>query len=129
MESGPEIMTMQASFRVDLNRVRSRLRESVSQKAVRVAQGLLDSFISRSPVYSGNFRASWNVSEGKATYVRISSGSVYATLPPPKIKIVATNSFPVFYITNGQPYAQALEYGWSNQAPLGIIRVTLASLR
>ena len=120
---------MQASFRVDLSRIRSKLRESVNQKAERITQKLVNSFITRSPVFSGNFRASWNVSEGQATYIRIDSGSPVAVLPPPVIRVKAVGTTPVFYITNGQPYAQALEYGWSNQAPLGIIRVTLASLR
>lgn len=120
---------MQANFRVDLSRIRSKLRESASQKAVRITQKLVDSFIARSPVFSGNFRASWNVSEGKATYIRIESGAPQVVLPPPVIRVTAVGNLPVFYITNGQPYANALEYGWSNQAPLGIIRVTLASLR
>ena len=31
----------------------------------------------------------------------------------------------VYYLTNNLPYARRLEYGWSNQAPRGMVRVTL----
>lgn len=32
----------------------------------------------------------------------------------------------VIYIMNNVPYAQRLEYGWSKQAPAGMVRVTVA---
>ena len=32
----------------------------------------------------------------------------------------------VFYLTNPQPYAMRIEYGWSRQAPAGMVRVALA---
>lgn len=31
-----------------------------------------------------------------------------------------------YYIVNNLPYARTLEYGWSNQAPMGIVGVTKA---
>lgn len=120
---------MQASFRVDIDRIRTRVGQTVSKKVDSITQRLVDGFVSRSPVYTGNFRASWNVSEGRAVYVKVDSGSPAAALPPPVIKVKSLSRFPVMYITNGQPYAQKLEYGWSNQAPMGFVRVTIASLR
>lgn len=120
---------MRASFRVDLNRVRSKIGEGVKVKAERIAQKLVDSFIRDSPVYSGNFRASWNVTEGFPIYVRALGGSPSNPTTAPRIVVKARNNFPVFFITNGQPYAQKLEYGSSKQAPSGIIRINIASLR
>ena len=32
----------------------------------------------------------------------------------------------VFYFTNNQPYALRLEYGWSDQAPNGMVRLAIA---
>lgn len=123
-------MTMKGTFRVNTSRIRSNLGESVGKKAERVTQKLVDQFIERSPVRTGNFRASWNVSEGFPVFKMVVDGSVAAVLGPPTILVKAKQMFPVFYITNGQPYGQRLEYGWSKtQAPYGIIRVTIASLR
>lgn len=120
---------MRASFRVDLNRVRSKIGESVKVKAERITQKLVDSFIRDSPVYRGNFRASWNVTEGFPVYVRALDGNPSNPSTAPKIIVKARNNFPVFFITNGQPYGKVLEYGSSNQAPNGIIRINIASLR
>jgi hypothetical protein len=41
---------------------------------------------------------------------------------------VSKQEFPQFgyYITNNLPYAERLEYGWSGQAPSGMIRLSLA---
>lgn len=120
---------MQASFRVDVGRVRSRLNETVKRKAERITQFLVDGFIERSPVRTGRFRKSWNVSEGMPVFLKIDEVNVTGVLSAPKIVVKATSNFPVFYITNGQPYAQKLEYGSSKQAPYGMVRVTIASLR
>ena len=32
-----------------------------------------------------------------------------------------------FYFTSNLPYAERLEYGWSEQAPAGMVRVSVAS--
>ena len=34
-----------------------------------------------------------------------------------------------FYLTNNAPYATALEYGWSTQAPKGMVRITATKYR
>ncbi len=122
-------MSITGSFRVDLNRVRSKIGEAVKVKAERITQKLVDSFVEDSPVYSGNFRASWNISEGFPIYRSELGGSPASILPAPSFNVKAKTLFPVFFITNGKPYARFLEYGGSNQAPLGIIRINIASLR
>lgn len=120
---------MRGTFKVNISRVRSKIGEAVTAKAERITQKLVDGFIEASPVYSGSFRASWNVSEGYPDFRVVTGGSKEAPLPAPEFKIKAKTVFPVFYITNGQPYAQMLEYGWSYlQAPYGVVRVTIASL-
>jgi hypothetical protein len=32
----------------------------------------------------------------------------------------------IFYLTNNLPYGERLEYGYSKQAPSGMVRITLA---
>jgi len=120
---------MKASFRVDLNRIRSKVGEGVRTKAERITQQLVNGFIRDSPRWSGAFQASWNVSEGTPIFISVGRGRKPDTFAAPVIVVKAKTNFPVFFITNGQPYAQKLEYGWSDQAPMGIVRVNIASLR
>lgn len=121
---------MRGTFYVRLDRFRNRVGEKVRQKAERITQTLVNGFIERSPVFSGNFRASWRVSQGVPIFHAEMSGSEKSPLPAPKIIVKASTNFPIFYITNGQPYGQMLENGWSKtQAPYGMIRITIASMR
>ena len=103
--------------------------EKVKQKAERITQKLVDEFIEMSPVYRGHFRASWNVSEGAPQFKYTLGGSPSSPLSGPRFQVRSTKDFPVFFITNGAPYAKKLEYGSSEQAPYGIVRVTIASMR
>ena len=120
---------MQARWDLRLDRFRSRMGEAVQQKAERVTQTLVDRFIDRSPVRTGNYRAAWNVSEGQPVFKYVLDGSLGAVLPKPKFNVKAKSQFPVFFITNGQPYAQVIENGSSAQAPYGVVRVTIAGMR
>jgi hypothetical protein len=120
---------LQARWNLNLNRFRNKIGEKVKQKAERVTQTLVDGFIEMSPVYRGHFRASWNVSEGVPRFVQAKGGSPEAPLGSPNVRVRATKDFPVFFITNGQPYGKKLEYGSSRQAPNGVVRVTIAGMK
>lgn len=60
----------------------------------------------------GKLKASWDVNFGTIgmTRVRLRANGVIAT------------------ISNDQPYAQRVEYGWSSQAPQGMLRISLLEL-
>lgn len=121
---------MKMAFDFDISKFRSQLGEAVQKKAERITQQIVNGVIARSPVDSGAFRQSWNVSEGRPIYIQVGRGRGNGSpLPAPRITVTATTQFPVFYITNGQPYAEELENGSSGQAPAGMVRVTLASIR
>lgn len=120
---------MQGSWNFNLDRMRTRLEESVKRKTERATQKIYDSVVKLSPVDTGNFVSSWTVSEGRPVFVRREEGSRDSVLSAPRVKVRANSTFPVFYITNGQPYGQRLEYGWSDQAPQGMIRITMSGLR
>jgi len=79
----------------------------------------------------GRFRGAWDVSLNFAS-----------TKPPDRIDPngaetiaaaqVALENFvagPSIYLVNNMPYAQRLEYGWSKQAPAGMVRVTVAEFQ
>jgi hypothetical protein len=110
--------------------IRTFLGGEVRKKAEQTAQLLFMTCVDLSPVYTGNFRASWNVSEKIPIYKDIYGGSPESPLAPPSVKVKATSDFPKFYITNGKPYAVKIEEGWSRtQAPAGVMREAVKRVR
>lgn len=87
----------------------------------RTTKKMAKDVVSRSPVDTGRFKSNWN-----------------AALNSPDISIDKTegggftsviNSLKIgdkFYFTNNLPYALRLEYGWSDQAPGGMVRLAIA---
>lgn len=111
---------------------------------VRKAKGNLDSvarkvvldvgtrIILRSPVLTGRFRANWQYGESirptgtlaatdktGVTTIRKLGGAVQ----------LAGAGTKLHWLTNNLPYALPLEYGWSKQAPIGMVGVTVAEYR
>lgn len=77
----------------------------------------------------GRFRSSWVVSVGAPSSA--SADEVVLGAATIAAGIDALTGFtvgPPIYIQNNLPYATRLEFGWSTQAPSGMVRVTLAEL-
>ncbi len=98
---------------------------------------LLRSVVLKSPVDTGRFRANWqinesvssntvisNFNEGKAGSTKSSVTSNSLRSGTKKVKS-SDNNFPVFYLTNNLPYATRIENGWSDQAPQGVVAISL----
>ncbi len=85
--------------------------------------------ILKTPVDTGRARGNWQASintpaSGELeTRDKIGSATISEAAPE-------TQSAPgqIYYLTNNLPYAQRLEYGYSNQAPSGMVRLTLTEL-
>ena len=76
----------------------------------------------------GTARANWIPSIGSAETSPIES----TDKERPKTLVRALGqriSGNLFYLTNNVPYIERLEYGWSDQAPKGMMRTTLRSAR
>jgi len=81
------------------------------------------------PVKTGRARGNWqatinNPATGPVTGVDTAGNSTLAEAAP--ITEVAPGN--VYYLTNNLPYAERLEFGWSQQAPSGMVRITLSEL-
>lgn len=122
---------MQVQFRSYINtgRVRGKLVGAVGERTGRVVRSIYNQVIKLSPVLTGNFRASWNVSMDAPEYIMETSGSEDNVVQPRPFPNIRIRQLGVVYITNGQPYAKMLEYGYSAQAPAGVLRVVLARYR
>ena len=114
--------------------------------ATKEATAVLHSVVERSPVgdpslwkgpapagyVPGTFKNNWFVELGSVTgQPRLqpdASGSA-SLQQASNLEGLRSNPFTTIYIYNPLPYANRLEHGWSTQAPMGIVALTVTSLR
>lgn len=116
---------MKANFRAPIAEF-ARLLNLNQATVVRViATELWTKITMRTPVDTGRARASWGMSEGKPI----------ETVPPPgtysgnvSTIINPSGKLPVFIVSNLE-YIEALEHGHSQQAPAGMVRLSIAEVQ
>lgn len=117
------------SLSTDLAKIAARNKA----KLLKVAQNSLmrvgGSIVLKSPVDTGRFRANWMSAYGgidsSTTDTVSTSGAESIGRLDAKLNGLAVGQ--VFYFTNSLPYAERLEYGWSEQAPAGMVRLSVAN--
>lgn len=87
----------------------------------------------KSPVDTGRFKGNWNINIGSPSYT-INESATSTPYGAPVSGDFANVLFTIdgtkpAYITNGLPYAARLETGYSKQAPVGMVDVTLTEYR
>lgn len=97
--------------------------EETKKHTYETAYKLWDAIMELSPVRTGQYRASWNMTVDQPKYTTVDVGGAPGSpLPPPKRPYLrASSGLPTVYIVNGKPYAERIEYGWSGQAPFGVV--------
>ena len=93
----------------------------------KISMELLKKLINKSPVDTGRFRGAWVV--GRNTPDRSEPDTADPSGTSTEIKgINGINSIregDIVYLSNNLDYALMLEYGWSKQAPQGMVAVSL----
>lgn len=84
------------------------------------------SLVLKSPVDTGRFKANWVVGNGFVNTT--TTEGLQAANNEPLINSIKVNGQTI-YLTNSLPYASRLEYGWSKQAPAGMVRITLVEVQ
>lgn len=110
----------------DINALAKKTGRDLETVVKKVTFDIFNSIILKSPVDTGRFRSNWNVSAVTpdfTTTLETSRGSSEAA------KAFSFDVGGVLYISNGLPYARRLEYGYSKQAPYGMVRYTLLEYR
>lgn len=119
---------MALSFSLQIREFVETVRAREDEVIRKLALDILSSVVRMSPVLTGRFRGNWQVGLNapvtgqlqrldKSGAVAIASGSTM---------IAKARAGGVIYLSNNLPYARRLEYGWSKQAPAGMVRITLA---
>lgn len=116
------------SFALDVSKFVEKAKKNPEKVMRQVSIKLFSAIIKASPVDTGRFRMNWMAS-GSAP----ASGITDATDKSGNIATGNATSFVLkatdwreFTLTNNLPYAQRLEYGWSQQAPAGVVRTNVS---
>lgn len=93
----------------------------------KLALEVLDGVVRRSPVDTGRFRGNWMVSLDHASEEtrQGTDKDGAATFAAGQAVIDQAQPGQDIYGSNNLPYAEVLELGWSKQAPVGLVAVTL----
>lgn len=91
------------------------------------ASALGGSLVQRSPVDTGRFKGNWQFGVGGINPEISSSPDISGTGSTWRINagLQTWRAGQTIYITNSLPYAYRLEHGWSQQAPAGMVRLTI----
>lgn len=117
-----------SGFSIPLDRLAERYNAKLEDVVRKSTFDLFRSVTLKSPVDTGRFRANWNVSQGSPDYTITAStnaGRVNAEVG----KAARLPAGGVVFLSNGLPYARRLEYGYSKQAPQGMVRVSVVEYR
>lgn len=118
-------------FSLDLSRLVEKAKGRTELVVKKVMLEAFERVVMKSPVDTGRFRANWVASIGE--YSRVVSESTDQDGSKTTGDINAAVSAmqlrgQTIYLTNSLPYATRLEYGYSKQAPIGMVRTTLAEI-
>ena len=114
-------------FAADLNKLCERAGDKAALVVRRAALELQSGMIERSPVDTGRFKGNWQVGIGSIN-TDASSGEDKSGSGPLGRTAVALETWKpgqTIWLTNSLPYARRLEEGWSQQAPTGVVRLTV----
>jgi hypothetical protein len=92
----------------------------------KIALDVFTNVILMSPVDTGRFRGNWQVAIGTMASgtLEINDKDGTATIGKVQAETMGLKAGQTIFLVNNLPYAQALEYGLSQQAPGGMVRLT-----
>ena len=117
-----------SGFTLDIKNFVEKAKKNPETVARQVSFKLFSAVIKGSPVDTGRFRMNWQTA-GAVAPSGIIDGTDKggaAAIGDAASYIFAASDWNEFTLTNNLPYAERLEYGWSNQAPSGVVRVNVA---
>jgi len=118
----------QGSFALSIAEFVEKSKQAIDSTIREVVIEIGNSVIRMSPVDTGRFRGNWQFSidapaAGTLSTLDPTGGQASARLAADSILLKAGHTF---FVVNNLPYAIPLEYGHSDQAPGGMVRITLA---
>lgn len=116
------------SFTLDVANFVKKAKKNPETVMRQVSIKLFTAIIKGSPVDTGRFRMNWQISNYVPAEGIIDAVDKTGNNATGRVENFALSSgeWQTFTLTNNLPYAERLEYGYSNQAPSGMVRVNVA---
>ncbi len=119
-----------ASWSIPLEKFAAATNQTIEKAAQRATFEVFKAVILRSPVDTGMFRGNWFLGINRPnTATAKASDSAGSKAIAEASKALDIKMGGVVYFTNSLPYAKRLEYGWSKQAPTGMVRLTVLEFK
>lgn len=118
------------SWSIPLDELARRANARIETVGRKITFELFNAIQLRSPVDTGRFRGNWQLGNGAMAEGIVESNDPSGSAASAEAaKALAIKLGGTVYFTNSLPYAQQLEYGYSKQAPSGMVRLTIRELR
>ena len=116
------------TFALDITNWTEKTKARVTLASRKIALEVFTRVILRSPVDTGRFRGNWQVAIGSvpAGTLEVDDKSGQATIGKMTAKALGLEAGDVITLVNNLPYAWRLETGWSQQAPGGMVGLSVA---
>jgi hypothetical protein len=111
-------------FSVNVSKWAKTTGQTLEQTVRAVEMEMFSRIIVRSPVDTGRFRGNWFVDQRLQTENTDKSGAT--TIAKMTQDVLASKVGGVTSFINTLPYSERLEFGYSKQAPAGMLRLTAA---
>lgn len=114
-------------FAEDLRKLCDRAGDKAEMVVRKTALELQSGMVEKSPVDTGRFKGNWNCGIGVMNTATDSGEDKTGAGAVGRTQTVLDGWKPgqTIWLTNNLPYARRLEYGWSDQAPGGMVRLTV----
>ncbi|RQO83488.1 HK97 gp10 family phage protein [Acidovorax sp. FJL06] len=114
-------------FAANLNKLCERAGDKAALVVRRAALELQSGMIERSPVDTGRFKGNWQCGIGSLNAATNSAAdsSGQGALGRTATTLQGWTPGQTIVLSNSLPYAKRLENGWSQQAPSGMVRLTV----
>jgi hypothetical protein len=116
------------SFTLDVQRFVDKAKGNVDLVVRKVSLDMFKRVIMKSPVDTGRFKGNWQVAIGSipAGTLEVDDKTGAATITKVTATALPLKAGDVITLVNNLPYGRRLEYGWSKQAPSGMVRLSVA---
>lgn len=118
---------MSGSFELDIARFVAKAKGDATLVVRRVSLDIFNRVIEKSPVKDGRFKSSWLCAIGSMPSG--DPGTIDKSGAPSFARVAAAvqnmKAGDIIYLISSLPYSLKLEYGWSKQAPAGVVRITV----
>lgn len=121
-------MAQRARWSIPPVRFAGLIKQEINAAARALALDLFSVIMVRSPVDTGRFRGNWqiDISVPALTALARFDRAGQATILEETQKLLVWKLGQTISFRNNVPYAVRLEYGYSGQAPSGMVRITIA---